>query len=149
MPSELQWVVNAYTLTFAGFLLLGGRAADLFGRRRLFLVGLGVFTVASLFGGLAQNQAWLVAARALQGIGAAILAPATLTILTATFAEGPAPGPGPGCVERGGIGRRIGRSPARRRPHRLLELALDPLRERAGRCGGPDRRPPLSAGVTG
>ena len=88
--SELQWVVNAYTLTFAGFLLLGGRAADLFGRRRLFLVGLGVFTVASLCGGLAQNETWLIAARTLQGLGAAILAPATLTILTATFAEGPA-----------------------------------------------------------
>ena len=88
--SELQWVVNAYTLTFAGFLLLGGRAADLFGRRRLFLVGLGVFTVASLIGGMAQNQTWLIAARALQGLGAAILAPATLTILTATFAEGSA-----------------------------------------------------------
>ncbi len=88
--SGLQWVVNAYTLTFAGFLLLGGRAADLFGRRRIFLIGLGVFTVASLFGGMAQSQAWLVAARTLQGLGAAILAPATLTILTATFAEGPA-----------------------------------------------------------
>ena len=88
--SELQWVVNAYTLTFAGFLLLGGRAADIFGRRRLFLVGLAVFTTASLLGGLAQNQTWLVAARALQGLGAAILAPATLTILTANFAEGPA-----------------------------------------------------------
>lgn len=88
--SGLQWVVNAYTLTFAGFLLLGGRAADLFGRRRIFLIGLGVFTAASLFGGLAQNQTWLVAARTLQGLGAAILAPATLTILTATFAEGPA-----------------------------------------------------------
>jgi len=88
--TDLQWVVNAYTLTFAGFLLLGGRAADIFGRRRIFLVGLGVFTVSSLFGGLAQNQATLIAARALQGFGAAILAPATLTILTATFAEGPA-----------------------------------------------------------
>ncbi len=88
--SGLQWVVNAYTLTFAGFLLLGGRTADLFGRRRIFLVGLGVFTLASLFGGLAQNQTWLVAARTLQGLGAAILAPATLTILTANFAEGPA-----------------------------------------------------------
>ena len=88
--SELQWVVNAYTLTFAGFLLLGGRAADLFGRRRIFLVGLGVFTVASLFGGLAQSETWLIAARTLQGLGAAILAPATLTILTASFAEGPA-----------------------------------------------------------
>lgn len=87
--SGLQWIVNAYTLTFAGFLLLGGRAADLYGRRRVFLVGLTVFTVSSLLGGLAQNQAWLVSARAMQGIGAAILAPATLTILTATFPEGP------------------------------------------------------------
>jgi EmrB/QacA subfamily drug resistance transporter len=88
--SNLQWIINAYTLTFAGFLLLGGRAADLFGRRRIFMVGLAVFTVSSLLGGLAQNEAWLIAARALQGLGAAILAPATLTILTSTFAEGPA-----------------------------------------------------------
>ncbi len=88
--SSLQWVVNAYTLTFAGFLLLGGRAADLFGRRRIFLVGLAVFTASSLFGGLAQNEAWLVTARAMQGLGAAILAPATLTILTASYPEGPA-----------------------------------------------------------
>ncbi len=88
--SGLQWIVNAYTLTFAGFLLLGGRAADLFGRRRIFIVGLTVFTLSSLLGGMAQSEAWLVGARALQGLGAAILAPATLTILTATFAEGPA-----------------------------------------------------------
>lgn len=87
--SGLQWIVNAYTLTFAGFLLLGGRAADLFGRRKVFLIGLTVFTLSSLLGGLAQNEAWLISARALQGIGAAILAPATLTILTATFPEGP------------------------------------------------------------
>jgi EmrB/QacA subfamily drug resistance transporter len=86
--SGLQWIVNAYTLTFAGFLLLGGRAADLFGRRRVFLIGLTVFTASSLLGGLAQNEAWLVSARALQGLGAAILAPATLTILTTTFPEG-------------------------------------------------------------
>ncbi|HWF16034.1 MAG TPA: MFS transporter [Acidimicrobiales bacterium] len=88
--SGLQWIVNAYTLSFAGFLLLGGRAADLYGRRNVFLVGLTVFTVASFLGGLAEDQAWLVSARALQGLGAAILAPATLTILTATFPEGPA-----------------------------------------------------------
>jgi EmrB/QacA subfamily drug resistance transporter len=88
--TSLQWIVNAYTLTFAGFLLLGGRAADLFGRRKVFLLGLVVFTASSLLGGLAQNESWLVAARALQGLGAAILAPATLTILTSTFAEGPA-----------------------------------------------------------
>jgi len=84
---ELQWVLNAYTLTFAGFLLLGGRTADLFGRRRIFLVGLAVFTIASLFGGLAQDQAMLIGARAAQGLGGAILSPATLTILTTTFRE--------------------------------------------------------------
>jgi EmrB/QacA subfamily drug resistance transporter len=88
--SGLQWVVNAYTLAFAGFLLLGGRAADLYGRRRMFLIGLGVFTLASLAGGLAQNQGMLIAARALQGLGGAILAPATLTILATSFPEGPA-----------------------------------------------------------
>src|ERR1700685_2062499 len=81
----LQWVVNAYVLTFAGFLLLGGRAADLFGRRRVYLFGLGLFTVASLVGGLAQNSAWLTTARAVQGIGGAFLSPATLTIIVTTF----------------------------------------------------------------
>ena len=84
---ELQWVLNAYTLTFAGFLLLGGRTADLFGRRRVFLLGLTVFTLASLLGGLAQDQAMLISARAVQGVGGAILSPATLTILTTTFRE--------------------------------------------------------------
>jgi EmrB/QacA subfamily drug resistance transporter len=84
-PTGLQWVVNAYVLTFAGFLLLGGRAADLFGRRRVYLFGLGLFTVASLVGGLAQNSAWLTAARAAQGIGGAFLSPATLTIIVTTF----------------------------------------------------------------
>jgi EmrB/QacA subfamily drug resistance transporter len=88
--SGLQWIVNAYTLTFAGFLLLGGRAADLYGRRKVFLVGLTIFTASSLLGALAQDQAWLITARAVQGLGAAILAPATLTILTSSFAEGPA-----------------------------------------------------------
>jgi EmrB/QacA subfamily drug resistance transporter len=84
-PTGLQWVVNAYVLTFAGFLLLGGRAADLFGRRRVYLFGLGLFTVASLVGGLAQNAAWLTTARAVQGIGGAFLSPATLTIIVTTF----------------------------------------------------------------
>lgn len=82
-----QWVVNAYTLTFAGFLMLGGRAADLFGRRRIFIVGLTVFTVCSLIGGLAQNPTWLITARAAQGIGGAILAPATLSILVTSFTD--------------------------------------------------------------
>lgn len=85
--TSLQWVVNAYTLVFAGFLLLGGRAADLFGRRRLFLIGVTMFALASLAGGLAQNQYELVAARALQGLGGAVLAPATLTIILATYTE--------------------------------------------------------------
>jgi EmrB/QacA subfamily drug resistance transporter len=84
-PTGLQWVVNAYVLTFAGFLLLGGRAADLFGRRRVYLFGLTVFTLASLAGGLAQNSAWLTTARAVQGIGGAFLSPATLTIIVTTF----------------------------------------------------------------
>ena len=83
----LQWVVNAYTLTFAGFLLLGGRAADLFGRRRIFLAGLALFTVASLVCGLAPGPETLVAARAVQGLGAAVRSPATLTSLTTTFTE--------------------------------------------------------------
>jgi EmrB/QacA subfamily drug resistance transporter len=82
-----QWVVNAYTLTFAGFLMLGGRAADLFGRRRTFIVGLGLFTFCSLIGGLAQSSTWLIAARAAQGVGGAILAPATLSILVTTFTD--------------------------------------------------------------
>ena len=84
-PTGLQWVVNAYVLTFAGFLLLGGRAADLYGRRRVFLFGLFLFTAASLVGGFAQSSAWLTTARAVQGIGGAVLSPATLTIIITTF----------------------------------------------------------------
>jgi EmrB/QacA subfamily drug resistance transporter len=86
--ANLSWVVNAYVLTFGGFLLLGGRIADLVGRRRVFVVGLGVFSLASLAGGLAQSEAWLLGARAVQGLGAAMLAPAALSLVTATFAEG-------------------------------------------------------------
>src|ERR687890_1236192 len=84
----LQWVVNAYTLTFAGFLLLGGRAADLLGRRRVFIGGLLLFSVASLAGGLAQSEGMLVAARAAQGVGGAVISPATPAIITTTFTEG-------------------------------------------------------------
>ncbi|MDQ3433759.1 MAG: MFS transporter [Actinomycetota bacterium] len=85
---DLSWVVNAYTLTFGGFLLLGGRMADLLGRRRMFISGLILFGVASLLGGLAQSDAWLIAARAVQGLGAALISPAALSIVTTTFAEG-------------------------------------------------------------
>jgi len=86
--SGLPWVVNAYTLAFGGFLMLGGRAADLFGRRRMFVVGLGLFSTASLLGGLASSAGWLIAARGLQGLGAAIVSPAALSIVTTTFTEG-------------------------------------------------------------
>ena len=85
---DLQWVVNAYILMFGGFLLLGGRAADLLGRRRVFMFGLVLFSLASLVGGFSGSQGVLIAARAVQGLGAAILSPAALSILTTTFAEG-------------------------------------------------------------
>ncbi len=87
--SGLQWVISAYALTFGGFLMLGGRAADLFGRRRVFVLGLALFSAASLAGGFARSAWVLVAARALQGIGGAIVSPAALSLLTTTFAEGP------------------------------------------------------------
>jgi EmrB/QacA subfamily drug resistance transporter len=83
--SGQQWVVNAYTLTFAGFLLLGGRAADIFGRRLVFMAGLALFTVCSLLGGLATSGTELILARAAQGLGGAVLAPATLSLLTTNF----------------------------------------------------------------
>jgi EmrB/QacA subfamily drug resistance transporter len=86
---NLQWVISAYALLFGGFLLLGGRAADLLGRRRMFLAGLVLFTGASLLSGFAWSEGALIGARALQGLGAAIISPAALSILTTTFAEGP------------------------------------------------------------
>lgn len=86
--NDLSWVVNSYTLTFGGFLLLGGRVADYLGRRRVFMVGMALFALASLAGGFAQNEAWLIAARAVQGLGAAIASPAALAIITTTFPEG-------------------------------------------------------------
>jgi EmrB/QacA subfamily drug resistance transporter len=85
---DLSWVINAYVLTFGGFLLLGGRLADLLGRRRMFMLGLVVFSLASLAGGLAQSEAVLLVARALQGVGAALVSPAALSILTSTFSDG-------------------------------------------------------------
>src|SRR5579875_4115570 len=85
--SDLQWVVNAYTVTFAGFLLLGGRAADLLGRRRVFVAGLVLFALASLGGGLASSQTMLIVMRLIQGLGGAVVGPASLSILTVTFRE--------------------------------------------------------------
>jgi EmrB/QacA subfamily drug resistance transporter len=86
---NLQWVITAYAITFGGFLLLGGRAADLLGRRRVFLTGVAVFTIASFLCGFAWSEGVLIAARALQGLGAAIISPAALSIIITTFDEGP------------------------------------------------------------
>src|SRR5437773_4782885 len=85
---NLQWVISAYALVFGGFLLLGGRAADLLGRKRIFLAGIIVFTLSSLLAGLAWSEASLIGARAFQGLGAAIITPAALSILSTTFVEG-------------------------------------------------------------
>ena len=85
----LEWVVNAYALTFGGLLLLGGRAGDILGRRRVFIAGIVLFSVASLLGGFATSEAWLLAARAVQGVGGAIVAPTALALVTTTFPEGP------------------------------------------------------------
>ena len=86
----LEWVVTAYALAFGGLLLLGGRAGDLLGRRRVFIAGLVLFSAASLAGGFATSQAWLLSARAVQGIGGAMIAPTALALVATTFAEGPA-----------------------------------------------------------
>jgi len=105
----LQWVVSAYALTFAGLLLLGGRAADLLGRRRVFMVGVVLFTLASLLCGLAWSDKALIGARAFQGIGAAVMTPSALSIITTTFEEGPS------ATRRSGSGVRSAAS-ARRPP---------------------------------
>jgi EmrB/QacA subfamily drug resistance transporter len=86
-PTGLAWVMNSYTLTFGGLLLLGGRAGDIFGRRRLFVAGVAVFTLASLAGGFATEAWWLIAARVLQGVGAAMAGPSTIALITTTFTE--------------------------------------------------------------
>src|SRR5260370_14212175 len=87
--SNLAWILNAYALVFGGLLLLGGRSGDLLGRRRIFITGILVFAAASLLGGFATDQAWLLSARALQGVGAAMAAPPALSLIAVTFPEGP------------------------------------------------------------
>src|SRR5215471_3478745 len=87
--SGLEWVVTAYAVTFGGLLLLGGRSGDLLGRRRIFIAGLLLFSAASLFGGFATSEAWLLASRAIQGVGGAMVAPTALALITTTFPEGP------------------------------------------------------------
>src|SRR5260370_855878 len=87
--TNLEWVVNAYALAFGGLLLLGGRTGDLLGRRKMFIAGLLLFSAASLAGGFADSQAFLLTARAVQGVGGALVAPAALSLITTTFPEGP------------------------------------------------------------
>src|ERR1700735_1317945 len=86
----LSWVIDAYSLAFGGLLLLGGRAGDVFGRRRMLMIGLTIFTAASFFGGIATTATWLLVTRAIQGVGAAMAAPSTLSLISATFEEGAA-----------------------------------------------------------
>ena len=131
--NDRQWVVTAYALAFGSLLLLGGRLADMFGRRRMFLIGLVGFAVASALGGAAQSFELLVAARALQGAFAAVLAPAALSVLTTTFTAGQGAGPRVRRVRRDRRHGRRHRPDARRLPDRELQLALEPLRQRVHR----------------
>src|SRR3989442_4512250 len=99
---NLQWVISAYALFFGGFLLLGGRAADLLGRRRLFLAGIVLFTLSSLLAGLAWSEGSLIAARSFQGLGAAVVSPAALSVLSTAITPGPEPNIAPGVLGPGG-----------------------------------------------
>ena len=130
---NLQWVISAYALVFGGFLLLGGRAADLLGRRRIFLAGIVVFTLASLLAGLAWSEASLIAARALQGLGAAIITPGGAVDPLDDVRRGTRAQHRARRLGRRRRLRRRGRRAARRRPHRRAQLGVDLLRQRAGR----------------
>ena len=132
----LSWVQNAYALTFGGLLLLGARAGDILGRRRVFMVGIALFSTASLLAGLAQSAGWLLTARAMQGVGAALAAPSTLALLTTTLPRGHRAHPRAGLVQRGRRWRRQRRPRARRHAHRLDLLALGHVHQRAGRLVG-------------
>ncbi|MBB3112416.1 EmrB/QacA subfamily drug resistance transporter [Paenibacillus phyllosphaerae] len=107
--NHLQWVVSAYSLAFGGFLLIGGRLSDLLGRRRMFMIAMGLFGLGSLLGGLAESQLMLIAARALQGLGGALLSPATLSLIMSNFNEGPERNRAMGIwASMGGVGMSLG-----------------------------------------
>ena len=143
----LEWVVTGYAVTFGGLLLLGGRAGDILGRRRMFVAGIGLFTFASLAAGLATQPWLLIAARMLQGTGAAVAAPAALSLIAVTFPEGRlrtrALGVYAAMTGMGGGDRRDRRRPA----HHVRVLALGVLRQRAGRPAARGRRPVRDPGV--
>ena len=132
-PENLQWVISAYALLFGGFLLLGGRAADLLGRRRVFLAGIVVFTAASLLSGLAWSEGALIGARALQGLGAAIISPGRALDPHDDLRRGQRAQQGARRLGRGRRVRRRRRRAARRRAHRPAQLGVDLLRQRPGR----------------
>ena len=134
-PTGLSWVQNAYTLTFGGLLLLGARAGDILGRRRIFVTGIALFTAASLRGGLAPSAAWLLAARAVQGVGAAIAAPVDARAAHDDVPRGPGAHPRDRLLQRRRRRRRQRRPGARRHAHRPALVALGALHQRAGRPG--------------
>ena len=143
--SDLQWVVVAYSVTLGGFLLLGGRAADLLGRRRVLIAGLALFAAASLFAGLATSLGPLVAARGVQGVGAAFAAPAALSILVSTFAEGRARTRARH-LRRGVRHRWIRRCHRGRRADRRARVGVDLPRQRSDRGCAHRRGDPVRAG---
>ena len=153
--ANLSWVVTGYSLAFGGLLLLGGRLGDLYGRRRVFMVGVSLFAVASLLGGLATNEALLLGARGLQGVGAALASPAALALITTTFPAGTqrnrafavyaamsGAGAAVGLILGGWL---TGLEPTLLRPRRR-RLAADLPHQRADRPGGRDGRPPAAGG---
>ena len=130
--ANLTWIVTGYALAFGGLLLLGGRLGDLYGRRRIFMIGLAIFAVASLLGGLAQSEALLLASRGLQGFGAALASPAALALITTTFPAGPAAQPG-----LRGLRRHVRRRRRRRPdPRRLADRPRQRVRHRDRAAGG-------------
>ncbi len=140
--TNLEWVVNAYTLAFGGLLLLGGRSGDLLGRRRIFIAGIALFALASLAGGFATDQAWLLTARVIQGIGGALAAPASLSLIAVTFPEGKERNRAMGVYSARVHRRRGHRADRRRAADQLRRLALGVLRERADRPGPRAARAP-------
>jgi len=137
-PANLEWVISGYTLAFGGLLLLGGRLGDVLGRRRMFVLGLAVFSLGSLAGGLATTSGWLIASRAVQGVGGAIAAPTRPVPHRRHLPGGAVTHSGHGGVCSDVRGRRRARVTTRRDPHRHRFLAMGALRQRPDR-GRPSR----------
>ena len=131
---NLQWVITAYGLTYGGFLLLGGRASDLIGRRIMFMIGLALFGAASLVCGLSTSSGMLIVARGVQGFGAAIVTPAALSIISVDLHRGQRAQQGARRLGRGRRQRRRGGRPDGRRPDEVPGLGVDLLGQRAGRA---------------